>query len=79
MDEIKEVLLEVLNELHPDVDFETEDELVERKIIDSFDIVTIIARIDEEFDVAIPADKIVPENFNSMEALARLVSELMDE
>ncbi|MBR3105187.1 MAG: acyl carrier protein [Lachnospiraceae bacterium] len=79
MDEIKEVLLEVLGELHPDVNFETEDELVERKIIDSFDIVTIIARIDEEFDVAIPADKIVPEHFNSMEALAQLVSELLDE
>ena len=79
MDEIKEVLLEVLGELHPDVNFETEDELVERKIIDSFDIVTIIARIDEEFDVAIPADKIVPEHFNSMEALAQLVSKLLDE
>ncbi|MBP3295978.1 MAG: acyl carrier protein [Lachnospiraceae bacterium] len=79
MDEIREVLLEVLSELHPDVNFETEDELVERKIIDSFDIVTIIARIDEEFDVAIPADKIVPEHFNSMEALAKLVSELLDE
>ncbi|MBR1470132.1 MAG: acyl carrier protein [Lachnospiraceae bacterium] len=74
-----EVLQEVLEELHPDVDFEKEDELVDRKIIDSFDIVTIIARIDEEFDVAIPADKIVPENFNSMEALAKLVSELLDE
>ncbi|MBO6208349.1 MAG: acyl carrier protein [Lachnospiraceae bacterium] len=79
MDEIREVLLEVLSELHPDVNFETEDGLVERKIIDSFDIVTIIARIDEEFDVAIPADKIVPEHFNSMEALAKLVSELLDE
>ena len=79
MDEIREVLLEVLSELHPDVNFETEDELVERKIIDSFDIVTIIARIDDEYDVAIPADKIVPEHFNSMEALAKLVSELLDE
>ncbi|MCR5126524.1 MAG: acyl carrier protein [Lachnospiraceae bacterium] len=79
MDEIREVLLEVLSELHPDVNFKTEDELVERKIIDSFDIVTIIARIDEEFDVAIPADKIVPEHFNSMEALVKLVSELLDE
>ena len=79
MDEIKEVLLEVLSELHPDVNFEMEEELVERKIIDSFDIVTIIARIDEEFDVAIPADKIVPEHFNSMEALAQLVNELLDE
>ena len=79
MEDILEVLQEVLEELHPDVDFEKEDELVDRKIIDSFDIVTIIARIDEEFDVAIPADKIVPENFNSMEALAKLVSELLDE
>ncbi len=79
MDEIRETLLEVLTDLHPDVDFTTEKGLADKKIIDSFDIVTLIAKIDDEFDVAISADKIVPENFNSLDALAALVKQLQDE
>ncbi len=79
MDEIRETLLEVLTDLHPDVDFTAEKGLADKKIIDSFDIVTLIAKIDDEFDVAISADKIIPENFNSLDALAALVKQLQDE
>ena len=45
-----EALLNILNELHPDVDFETADRLIDDKILDSFDIVTIVAEIDAEYD-----------------------------
>jgi len=69
-------LLAILRDLHPDVDFETCDTLVDSHILDSFDIVTLIAEINEEFDVAIPADKIVPANFNSAEALYKLIQSL---
>ena len=44
-----EKLLEILDELHPDVDFETEEHLIDDKVLDSFDIVTIVAEIDSEF------------------------------
>ena len=54
-------LLEILSDLHPQVDFETETGLIDKKILDSFDIVTIVAEIDAEFDVAIPAEELVPE------------------
>lgn len=74
-----EKLLEILAELHPDVDFETEDRLIDDKILDSFDIVTIVAEIDAEFDVAIPAEELLPENFNSAKALWALIERLMDE
>ena len=74
-----EKLLEILDELHPDVDFETEEHLIDNKILDSFDIVTIVAEIDAEYDVAIPAEELVPENFNSAKALYALVEKLMDE
>jgi len=74
-----EKLLEILDELHPDVDFETEEHLVDNKILDSFDIVTIVAEIDAEYDVAIPAEELIPENFNSAKALYALVEKLMDE
>ena len=74
-----EKLVEILDELHPDVDFETEEHLIDNKILDSFDIVTIVAEIDAEYDVAIPAEELIPENFNSAKALYALVEKLMDE
>lgn len=74
-----EVLLEILSELHPEVDFETCDTLIDDKILDSFDIVSIIAEINEQYDVTISAEKITPENFNSAEALYALIQELEDE
>ena len=74
-----EELLNILTELHPDVDFETEEHLIDNKILDSFDIVTIVAEIDSEFDVQIPAVELTPENFNSAQALYALVEKLMDE
>ena len=74
-----EVLLNILAELHPDVDFETEEHLIDEKILDSFDIVTLVAEIDAEFDVAIPAEELVPENFNSAKALYALIEKLLDE
>ena len=74
-----ETLLNILSELHPEVDFETEEGLIDNKILDSFDIVTIVAEIDGEFDVQIGADQLIPENFNSAKALWALVEKLMDE
>lgn len=74
-----EKLLEILSELHPEVDFETAQGLIDEQILDSFDIVTIVAEIDSEYDVAIPAEELVPENFNSAKALYALVEKLMDE
>ena len=74
-----EDLLEILTNLHPDVDYETCTTLIDDKILDSFDIISIITEINNEFDVAIPADKIVPENFNSAAALWALVESLLDE
>ncbi len=72
-------LLEILSDLHPDVDFETCETLIDDQILDSFDIVTIIAEVNEEFDVVIPAEEIVPENFNSAKALYELIERLAEE
>lgn len=79
MEEIRSTLLEILEEMHPDEDFENCDTLVDSKVLDSFDIITLISEVNEEFDIVISADKIVPENFNSVDALCELVQELMDE
>ena len=53
--------------------------VIDDKILDSFDIVSLIAEINNEWDVTIPADKIDPQYFNSAEALCELIEELLDE
>jgi len=72
-------IIEILSDLHPDINFETEKNLVDNKILDSFDIVSLIAEINDNFDVAISAEEITPENFNSAEAIWTLVERLMEE
>ncbi|MBQ6369212.1 MAG: acyl carrier protein [Parasporobacterium sp.] len=74
-----EQLLEILEGLHPEVDFELADDLIDGKIFDSFDIVTLVAEINAEFDVAIPAEELIPENFNSAEAIWELIQRLDEE
>ncbi|MGN0341373.1 MAG: acyl carrier protein [Roseburia sp.] len=74
-----EDLLEILRDLHPDIDFENCDTLVDDKLIDSFDIVSIISEINDQFDVVIPAEEIIPENFNSAQALYELIERLEEE
>ncbi|MBO7451746.1 MAG: acyl carrier protein [Clostridiales bacterium] len=74
-----EELIKILKDLHPDVDFDTCTTLIDDKILDSFDIVSVISEINEEFDVVIPAEEIVPENFNSASALYALIKKLEDE
>ena len=54
-------LIEILENLHPEVDFETCTTLIDDKILDSFDIISIISEINETFDVVIPAEEIIPE------------------
>lgn len=74
-----EKIIEILAELHPEVDFNTAEDLIDDGILDSLDIVSIVAAVDTEFSVVIPAEEIVPENFNSARALYELVMKLDEE
>ena len=74
-----ERLLKILNELHPNVDFENNDSLIDDGILDSLDIVSLVTEIYAEFEVTIPAEEIVPENFNSAKALMALITKIDEE
>ena len=74
-----EELMEILSDLHPEVDFEVEESLVDDKILDSFDIVSLIAEINDAYDIAITAKDIIPENFNSAKTLYALIQKLEEE
>lgn len=74
-----EKLYEILRDLHPDVDFTAEEDLIGEGILDSFDIATLITEINDAFDVSIPAEEILPENFNSANAIYALITRLDEE
>ncbi|MCL1914864.1 MAG: acyl carrier protein [Eubacteriaceae bacterium] len=74
-----EKLVLMLAQMHPDVDFYNCASLIDDGIIDSFDIISLVADLNEEFEVSISAGDIVPENFNSAQALWELVSRLQNE
>ena len=69
-------LLEILKGIRPDVDFENETELIDEGILDSFDVVSIISEIDDAFGVQIRINELDPENFNSAEAIWKLIVSL---
>ena len=69
-------LLESLEEIQPDADYETCDTLIDDGILDSFAILSIVSELQDEFDITITPADIVPENFNSAEALWEMVCRL---
>ena len=75
MDEV----LEVLKGVRPDIDFANETGLVTEGLLDSFDIITLIGELNDEFDIEIRPADMLPENFDSAEAIWQLVSRLQDD
>lgn len=66
-------VLEILKEIQPETVFEECESIVDEGILDSFDIVTLIGELNEEYHINIPVWEIIPENFNSVKAMEKLV------
>jgi D-alanine--poly(phosphoribitol) ligase subunit 2 len=71
-------LIEILNQIKPGVDYQNEKHLVSGGILTSFDIVTLIANLTDEFDIEITIKDIVPENFESIDAMEKLIKSKED-
>ena len=74
-----ETLLQILNGLHPDVDFEAIDDLYDEGVLDSLDMVRLVTEIGMEFDVQIPAEELIPENFQNVNTIMALIERLDEE
>lgn len=66
-------LLEMLTEIRPEFDFNESSDYVADGYLDSFDIVTLISMIEEEFSVSIDGMDIVPENFKDLESITAMI------
>lgn len=62
-----------MSEIRPDVDFKKETQLIDGDILDSFDVISIVSEVNDRFGIEINVNDLVPENFNSAEALYRLI------
>lgn len=74
-----EELLEILKNIRPNVDFEHCEDLINSGTLDSMDMVMIMTQIMQKFDLSIPPEEMVPENFNSAKAMYQLIQKLEEE
>ena len=74
-----EELIEILQDVKEDVDFENCTTLIDDHILDSFDILQIISALTDEYDISIPASEIIPDNFNSAAGLLAMVERLQED
>lgn len=70
-----EELINILQEIRPDVDFATETDLVDGGILDSMDILLIVTALEDNYNIKIPLSDLQEENFNSAADIHRLIAE----
>lgn len=71
-----EELIRIMSEIRPDLDFTLEDKLIDDDVLDSFDIIQIVSEVNDFFGIELNVNDLLPENFNSAEALYELISRL---
>lgn len=76
---MKEQIMEILVDLRPDIDFEEETKLIDGHVLESFDIVALVAEIEEAFNVKVRPKDLTAQNFNSADAIIELVKRLQED
>ena len=76
---MKDEIIKILEGIRPDVDFNADQQLIDGNILDSFDVVSLATELMDEYGISITVEHLIPENFNTPEAIAALVNALLDE
>lgn len=76
---MKEQIIEILEDIQQEADYETCQTLIDDHILTSLDVLSLVAELEDEFDVTIPTVEIIPSNFNSVDAIAAMVERLQEE
>ena len=74
-----ERLIEILEEIQPEVDYAACTNLIDGHYLDSLSIISLVAELEEAFDITIPTVEIIPDNFNSAESLWAMIVRLQEE
>ena len=76
---MRETIIEILKDIRSDIDFENDTALIDDGQLESLDIVAIVGEFNEEFDVEISVEDLVPENFNTVDAMVELISKAQED
>ena len=73
-----ETLMNILREIDDSIDYEKEQALIDDRLLDSFGVITLVAELEDAFDISIEASEMVPENFNSAGAIYKMIYRLQE-
>ena len=73
---MKEKILTILSDIRPDIEFETEEGLISDGLLESFDLIQIIASLENEFGVEVGNRNITTENFDTLNDIVSLIERL---
>lgn len=76
---MRDEIIEILEDIKSGVDFDSATDIISSGILTSLNIITLVRELNDEFDVQIGADKLLPENFESVDAIEKLIVEMQDE
>ena len=76
---MRDTIIDILSEIAEDVNFDSCTTLIDDGLLSSLDIIQLIGALNDEFDISIPATEIIPDNFNSVDAICAMVKRLEDE
>lgn len=74
-----EKIIELLEVVQPGVDYQTCTSLIDEHYLDSLSIISLVADLEDEFDITIPAVEVIAENFNSAQSLWDMVTRIKEE
>ncbi len=63
----------ILKEIRPEFDFNNSKDFIADGMLDSFDVMTLVATMDKTYGISIEGVEIVPENFKSLENIGALL------
>ena len=73
-----EKLMNILMEIDDNIDYEKEKALIDGRLLDSFGVITLVSELEEAYDIDIEASEMTPDNFNSAEAIYKMVVRLQE-
>ena len=76
---MRDTIIDLIGEIAEGIDFDTCTTLIDDGLLSSLDIIQLIGALNDEFDISIPATEIIPDNFNSVDAMAAMVKRLAEE
>ena len=76
---MKSKVMEILQDVRADVDFENETKLIDNKVLESFDIISLVGELSDEFGIEFGPKEMTAQNFNSVDSITAMVERLQNE